>query len=292
MVDINEKRLPLTAAPASMPGSGAALVPLSAERLEELFDIADAHREAGGDEHRRSAISAVTDSVQQIRHLMARIDELQSNISDWGIIEIAVRNDSVQEYMAHWEGRALKAEKDLEAHRCEIVALREAICSRDWPGDTVELSKVYHRTAAEYAGKTIIGVEELAKLKRDAEDPTTINQRDRAEDAADKLTSEILGEPIDWSDHSAKWEEALDAVVTPTELANLRSYKVEASEQFLQLETQLADLRKDRERLEWLDGNSTSACEPERYRWNIRFGHNETHLRYGIDAAQKEGKST
>jgi hypothetical protein len=28
----------------------------------------------------------------------------------WGIIEIAVRNSNVMEYMKHWEGRALRAE--------------------------------------------------------------------------------------------------------------------------------------------------------------------------------------
>lgn len=39
-----------------------------------------------------------------------------------------------------------------------------------------------------------------------------IKERDEAEEAADKLASGVLGEPIDWSDHQAKWEEALDAL--------------------------------------------------------------------------------
>ena len=30
----------------------------------------------------------------------------------WGIVEIAVRNPSVSEYMSHWEGRATKAEAE------------------------------------------------------------------------------------------------------------------------------------------------------------------------------------
>jgi uncharacterized protein YbjQ (UPF0145 family) len=54
---------------------------------------------------------------------------------------------------------------------------------------------------------------ERLKAESEAEDrmaTTTINQRDRAEDAADKLASAILGEDIDWSDHDAKWAEALD----------------------------------------------------------------------------------
>ena len=31
----------------------------------------------------------------------------------WGVVEIAVRNPSVSEYMSHWEGRATKAEEAL-----------------------------------------------------------------------------------------------------------------------------------------------------------------------------------
>jgi hypothetical protein len=45
----------------------------------------------------------------------------------------------------------------------------------------------------------------------DQVDTTTIRQRDAAEDAANDLTSIILGEPIDWPDHEAKWDEAREA---------------------------------------------------------------------------------
>ena len=41
-------------------------------------------------------------------------------------------------------------------------------------------------------------------------DDQTIKERDDAEDAADKLASIILAEPIDWPDHGAKWEEAAE----------------------------------------------------------------------------------
>lgn len=37
-----------------------------------------------------------------------------------------------------------------------------------------------------------------------------INERDDAEDAADKMASLVLGEPIDWPNHRAKWEEAIE----------------------------------------------------------------------------------
>lgn len=38
----------------------------------------------------------------------------ESQWRGWGIIEIAVRNQSVSDYMEHWEGRALKAEAEVE----------------------------------------------------------------------------------------------------------------------------------------------------------------------------------
>ena len=45
-------------------------------------------------------------------------------LDDWatfGIVEVAVRNRNVKEYVEHWEGRALKAEAAL-AQRAEAVA--------------------------------------------------------------------------------------------------------------------------------------------------------------------------
>jgi hypothetical protein len=36
------------------------------------------------------------------------------NWRTWGVIEIAIRNPNVNSYMKEWEGRALKAEKELK----------------------------------------------------------------------------------------------------------------------------------------------------------------------------------
>lgn len=47
-----------------------------------------------------------------------------------------------------------------------------------------------------------------------AEEERLIQQRDRAEAAADQLSSIILEEEIDWPDHAQKWEEALEAINT------------------------------------------------------------------------------
>lgn len=43
----------------------------------------------------------------------------------------------------------------------------------------------------------------------DTDEEKLIEERDAAEDAADKLASMILCEPIYWMDHPAKWAEAL-----------------------------------------------------------------------------------
>lgn len=47
-------------------------------------------------------------------------------------------------------------------------------------------------------------------LAREQEIVELIDERDAAENAADKLASLVLGEPIDWSDHAAKWAEAIE----------------------------------------------------------------------------------
>jgi hypothetical protein len=41
-----------------------------------------------------------------------------------GVIEIAVRNPSVMDYMRHWEGRAEKAEAEAARYRDEVSRMR------------------------------------------------------------------------------------------------------------------------------------------------------------------------
>ena len=43
----------------------------------------------------------------------AKLAQIEEQWKTWGIVEIAVRNPSVSEYMSHWEGRATKAEEAL-----------------------------------------------------------------------------------------------------------------------------------------------------------------------------------
>ena len=49
--------------------------------------------------------------------LRRRLEEMERNIMYWGIIELAVRNQSVNDYMKHWEGRTFKAESQARAER-------------------------------------------------------------------------------------------------------------------------------------------------------------------------------
>jgi hypothetical protein len=42
----------------------------------------------------------------------------------WGVIEVAIRNPAVAEYMQHWEGRAEKAEAEVEALRADAERWR------------------------------------------------------------------------------------------------------------------------------------------------------------------------
>lgn len=63
---------------------------------------------------------------------ISRLEELErenANFRTWGIIEVAVRNPSVSEYMEHWEGRATKAE-------AEIASLQERIRELEGAGLT------------------------------------------------------------------------------------------------------------------------------------------------------------
>lgn len=61
-----------------------------------------------------------------------RIQQLEQELEqwkNWGIIEIAVRNPDVLEYMEHWEGRAIKAEQTLARVAAEVSSEEEEIFS-------------------------------------------------------------------------------------------------------------------------------------------------------------------
>lgn len=54
---------------------------------------------------------------------LSRLEQLErenANFRTWGIIEVAIRNPNVAEYMAHWEARTQKAEAENEALRTKL----------------------------------------------------------------------------------------------------------------------------------------------------------------------------
>ena len=48
---------------------------------------------------------------------------LNKQWSSWGILEVAVRNQSVSHYVNHWEGRATKAESEVAALKARVAGL-------------------------------------------------------------------------------------------------------------------------------------------------------------------------
>lgn len=67
------------------------------------------------------------------------------------------------------------------------------------------------RLRAEVERLRKLAEQQAALLKADDKQADQlITERDAAESAADELASAVLGEPIDWPDHGAKWEEAKD----------------------------------------------------------------------------------
>ena len=59
----------------------------------------------------------VTIRTKMFEDMCDRIEELEAELhlmKTSGIVEVAVRNPSVMEYMKHWEGRAEAAEAKLE----------------------------------------------------------------------------------------------------------------------------------------------------------------------------------
>jgi hypothetical protein len=78
--------------------------------------------------------------------------------------------------------------------------------------------------------------------RQDAIADNTVAQRDAAEEAADKLASLILGEPIDWPFHDAKWKEAIEAATgLRAEVERLSGVKNQLERTGFTTITQLAD---------------------------------------------------
>lgn len=83
-----------------------------------------------------------------------RIEELEAEITmlkTSGIIEVAVRNPNVMEYMQHWEGRALSAEAKLEKLE-ETVRIQSELIRYACGGVQSRINICLDRIAAELKG--------------------------------------------------------------------------------------------------------------------------------------------
>jgi hypothetical protein len=99
-------------------GSGCnAAQPELVEQLQQHLAIAEA---AVGP-------SALDTLAREVRRLQGEVDYL----TNAGVIECAIRNKSVSDYMDHWEGRTLKAEAALATAEAERDTLREQMAERE-----------------------------------------------------------------------------------------------------------------------------------------------------------------
>jgi chromosome segregation ATPase len=76
------------------------------------------------------ALSTPTLASQEIRPLSTRLADVEAELrmmKTAGIIEVAVRNPSVSEYMAHWENRAEAAEARIEELEHKLAKAMKAL---------------------------------------------------------------------------------------------------------------------------------------------------------------------
>ena len=102
-----------------------------------------------------NAMKAVRDKLNTPSSALARIEELEAELhlmKTSGIVEVAVRNPSVMEYMRHWEGRAERAEAKLAK---AVEALEEIMGDGDAMGCNPQLkADIASATLAELKGKS------------------------------------------------------------------------------------------------------------------------------------------
>lgn len=90
---------------------------------------------------------------QEVDRLRFEIDMLTRG----GVIEVAVRNPSVAEYMEHWEGRAEKAESGLTEAATRIASLTARVSELEQDRDShqrkairaLEVAKLYNGAVSE-----------------------------------------------------------------------------------------------------------------------------------------------
>jgi hypothetical protein len=119
-----------------------------------------------------------------------------------------------------------KLVEDIAADICDTVSLLNGIdyTPQQWMGTARVALQHFRYHCQESARSEISGDAGSIELYREEEaHARTVDQRDRAQDAADEMASLILGDNIDWAFHDAKWAEAIEKLQDATK----REYRKE-----------------------------------------------------------------
>jgi hypothetical protein len=84
------------------------------------YDITPEQERAMDQEAEAEILSETEREIQRLRWE-------NDMLTKGGIIEVAIRNRSVAEYMEHWESRALKAEAQLQEREMEALTLADIV---------------------------------------------------------------------------------------------------------------------------------------------------------------------
>ncbi len=118
-------------------------------------------------DERDDVVSLGQDLARRLSEAEASNEALErenNHLTSSGVIEVAIRNPSVSDYMSHWEGRAEAAETALQASQAEIARMREAL--EHWRDTAHEQNGLAmgHEEALQTAQAEIAELKEAATL--------------------------------------------------------------------------------------------------------------------------------
>lgn len=135
--------------------------------------------------------------------------------------------DFVQKLRALAQPAAVEPQFDVRTILLDVVPDENGMAKEVYAKNTAEvvdtLTKMSELLDSLQSVRTQPAAVEPARPTDDELWDQTLRERDHAQSQLDKLTSLILGEPIEWMFHDAKWQEAIDVMeaknVAPAALA-------------------------------------------------------------------------
>jgi len=98
--------------------------------------------------------------------------------------------------------------RELPIHACDCRH-----CKNEW--FIAALSEEWMPNYCPYCGIKFVGLktdDEPAEYRNCDVISETVAERDEAQNAADRMASLILGEPVDWAFHNEAWKRAIDHI--------------------------------------------------------------------------------